>query len=373
MKLVGECREEGEGSRDHKKGGQLMKAKWLLGGLLISSFWLTGCESQVKQLVSAETQETQELQEETFSESSSAAVSTNSEETAVASSSIPAASSASLAGKSSSTVGSSEMVPQAASTEASVEPKPATVQEIQPPLPAEKVEENYQFSVARNQTTEEFIQTIAADAQQIAWDEGLYASMMIAQAILETGSGNSQLAQPPHHNLFGIKGSYQGKQVAFATQEDQGNGQLYTIQSAFRQYPSYKESLEDYAALLKNGISGNGSFYQAAWKENAATYQEAAKALTGRYATDTSYDKKLTALIEAYELTLYDQEPTTEAEVKEEREKPTASSEKPVLQEESKETSEQEVLVNITKQKVVTLPPVAQRPAKQLSGNRVAE
>ena len=181
-------------------------------------------------------------------------------------------------------------------TEETTEAKPVTepsVKEVQqviaPPVTAKKVEENYQFSVVKNQTTEEFIQDIGKDAQQIAWDEGLYASVMFAQAILETGSGNSQLARPPHHNLFGIKGSYQGKQVNFNTQEDKGNGELNTIQSNFRQYPSYKESLEDYAALLKNGLSGNTGFYQATWKVNATTYQDASKSLTGKYATDTSY------------------------------------------------------------------------------------
>ena len=33
---------------------------------------------------------------------------------------------------------------------------------------------------------------------------------MIAQAILESDSGKSSLAQSPNHNLFGIKGDYKG-------------------------------------------------------------------------------------------------------------------------------------------------------------------
>ncbi|MEO1772691.1 glucosaminidase domain-containing protein [Candidatus Enterococcus ferrettii] len=185
---------------------------------------------------------------------------------------------------------------------------------IQPQNTLEQVEENYQFSVVKNQTTKEFIASIGNDAQEIAWKEGLYASVMIAQAILETGSGNSKLARSPHHNLFGIKGSYKGKQVNFATQEDNGSGQLYTINSGFRQYPSYKESLEDYAALLKKGLSGNPYFYKGTWKESAATYQEATAFLTGKYATDTSYNKKLNALIETYELTTFDQELKQEKE-----------------------------------------------------------
>lgn len=246
---------------------------------------------------------------------------------------------------------------------------------IQTALPTKKVEENYQFSVSKNQTTEAFIQVIGKDAQAIAWQEDLYASVMIAQAILETGSGNSQLAQPPYHNLFGIKGNYQGKQVSFKTQEDKGNGELYTIQSTFRQYPSYKESLEDYAALLKKGISGNAGFYQGTWKSTAATYQEAAKALTGKYATDTSYDKKLIALIDAYDLTTYDNDPNTSSEVEQELSvndpiKLENNSEEKQTVEASNENRKQPIIVSETTQTAVMLPPTAQRPAKQLSGNR---
>ena len=40
---------------------------------------------------------------------------------------------------------------------------------------------------------------------------------MIAQAILESGSGESQLAKEPYYNLFGVKGSFQGNSVSFST------------------------------------------------------------------------------------------------------------------------------------------------------------
>ena len=258
------------------------------------------------------------------------------------------------------------------STEAVLPPITAPVSVIQPPATKQEIEENYQFSVVKNQTTQEFIDTIGKDAQKIAWDEGLYASVMIAQAILETGSGNSQLARPPHHNLFGIKGSYKGKQVNFATQEDNGSGQLYTIRSGFRQYPSYKESLEDYAALLKNGISGNSDFYQAVWKEYATTYQAATKALTGKYATDTQYDKKLNALIETYKLTEYDQEPSKEKETEKTATSDATEEKKAVEKIEAAETegtAKQKAITEEKLQGVVELLPIPQRPAKQVPGH----
>lgn len=76
------------------------------------------------------------------------------------------------------------------------------------------------FFVQENASTSEFIIKIGEEARVIGQRHGLYASVMIAQAILESGSGNSALAAPPNYNLFGIKGAYQGQSVSFSTQED---------------------------------------------------------------------------------------------------------------------------------------------------------
>ncbi|EOH95585.1 glucosaminidase domain-containing protein [Enterococcus pallens] len=378
-----------------------MNSKGLLGSfLLLSTLLLAGCQEKKQETVLAETKEvTQQqntLQDRTTlsskekealvqaaresSESASTTGVSESAENNLSQSTLLSSEESNEVSSSEVPIETSNQIPGA--TEAPAEPAliPEAIQEVPPALPAENVEENYQFSVTRNQTTEEFIQTIGKDAQQIAWREDLYASVMIAQAILETGSGNSQLARPPHHNLFGIKGSYQGKKASFATQEDKGNGQLYTIQSSFRQYPSYKESLEDYASLLKNGISGNSSFYQAVWKKQATTYQEATKALTGTYATDTSYDKKLNALIETYQLTSYDKEPNAESEdssevaVNQKETKTTASAFNEASESSSTEQNRRSNLqVSETKQPVKIIPPFAQRPAKQVTGKRIAQ
>lgn len=347
----------------------------LLSGGMIGSY-----QVQAKQIISAEPKETGSYMKNSTENRVAVEGSSTEESTALASSSeisLEQTTDSQMKEAGSATTRSSE--PE----KVTEDPPSATIEsekitEAQVPLPKEKVEEHYQFSVTKNQTTQEFIQSIGKEAQTIAWNEELYASVMIAQAILETGSGNSQLGRPPYHNLFGIKGSYQGKQVRFDTQEDKGNGQLYTIKSGFRQYPSYRESLEDYAELLKQGISGNPGFYQGTWKVNALTYQDAAKALTGKYATDTAYDQKLTALIEAYNLTDYDQEPAAIAEVAEKAPVENLDQEEESLkenqsEEESSENREPELMINQTKQPVIVVPPAAQRPAKQLSGNRIVQ
>lgn len=158
---------------------------------------------------------------------------------------------------------------------------------------------------------------IADDAQEIGQKEGIYASVMMAQAILESGSGNSLLSSEPNHNLFGIKGSYNGSSVTFNTLEQDSSGQSYQIRAQFRKYPSYKESLKDYADLIKNGLTGNPDFYKPTWKSETKDYKEATKYLEGSYATDRQYSQKLNAIIEAYDLTKYD-EPKKEAATTEE-------------------------------------------------------
>ena len=180
--------------------------------------------------------------------------------------------------------------------------------------------DNTPIKYSRNQSTAEFIEEIGEDARAIGQKNDLYASVMIAQAILESGSGNSGLAKDPNYNLFGIKGSYQGESVQMPTLEDNGSGGMYTISAKFRKYPSYKESLEDYATLMTGGTQGRSTFYQGAWKSNTNTYKDATKFLTGRYATDTRYNEKLNGLIETYDLTQYDHKKANEPKMKKSKE-----------------------------------------------------
>lgn len=163
--------------------------------------------------------------------------------------------------------------------------------------PASANDETYQRPLTQ---TEVFISQIGETARQLGQENDLYASVMIAQAILESNSGRSALSAAPHHNLFGIKGQYAGQSATMATLEDDGQGNTYNVNAEFRSYPSYVESLQDYVAILKH------SRYTYAWKSNTTSYMNATAALTGVYATDTSYNVKLNNLIQQYNLTQYD-------------------------------------------------------------------
>ena len=158
--------------------------------------------------------------------------------------------------------------------------------------------------IGKKLTNEEFIEVIGEHAKIIAKDNNLYASVMVAQAALESGFGSSGLSSAPNHNLFGIKGSYNGESVTMKTNE-YFNGWV-RVDAAFKKYPSYKESLLDNAYLLRNGTSWNSEHYKGTWIENAASYQDATSWLQGRYATDPSYASKLNNIIARYNLTQFD-------------------------------------------------------------------
>ncbi|MDT2795584.1 LysM peptidoglycan-binding domain-containing protein [Enterococcus thailandicus] len=153
--------------------------------------------------------------------------------------------------------------------------------------------------------TSAFIAEISTYAQPIAQANDLYASVMIAQAVVESGWGSSALSQSPYHNLFGIKGSYQGQTVYMNTLEYLNN-KWVTKKEPFRHYPTFAESFSDNAYVLRNTSFSNGYYYAGTWKSNTKSYTEATAALTGRYATDPTYSTKLNNIIVTYGLTKYD-------------------------------------------------------------------
>ena len=155
--------------------------------------------------------------------------------------------------------------------------------------------------VSRNLTTEQFISQIGEQARELCQENDLYASVMIAQAVVESASGSSGLSCEPYNNLFGIKGAYEGKSVRMKTQEDDGQGNLETIVAEFRRYPSLTESLKDYVGLLTGD-----SLYAPVKKSNTESYEDACDYLQGHYATSTTYSRTLKAYIDTYDLTQFD-------------------------------------------------------------------
>lgn len=149
-----------------------------------------------------------------------------------------------------------------------------------------KIEKKLAKGVVLSQ--EEFINLISAEVQRYADEYNIYASVMMAQAALQSGWGTSATAQAPNNNVMGITAGSNERGVEYRT------------------YENIVASLKDYAELIRNGVSWDKNFYSGAWRENAATYEEATKWLTGRYAIDPNYHLKLNELIKKYNLTRFD-------------------------------------------------------------------
>lgn len=133
---------------------------------------------------------------------------------------------------------------------------------------------------------------------------GIPASIKLAQAILESNAGRSELALKAN-NHFGIKcGSGWSGRTHYREDDDYENGKL--VKSCFRAFDSAEESYRAHSAFLmgpgKNGRYGFLFDYGLDYKKWARGLKEAG------YATDPKYPERLIELIERYELHQYDHE-----------------------------------------------------------------
>lgn len=144
---------------------------------------------------------------------------------------------------------------------------------------------------------------------------GILASISLAQFILESGYGQSELAQKAN-NCFGMKKSlsgntwkgtsWDGKSVySKKTQEQDSNGRSYTVTAEFRKYSTIEQSISDHSAYLSGAMNGKKLRYYGLVGETDA--KKAATIIkSGGYATDTKYVEKLLDIIKRWNLGKYD-------------------------------------------------------------------
>lgn len=164
---------------------------------------------------------------------------------------------------------------------------------------------NNQRSQQVNNSSDEqqFIVQTAGYAKSLKETYGLLPSISIAQAILESDWGRSELSVK-NNNLYGIKGDNPDQTVVMNTKEFV-DGEWIEIEAPFRKYGSWEESMDEHAKLIAFGTTWNENQYETV--VDATNYKEAAFALEeSGYATDPDYPGKLIRLIEQYNLNQYD-------------------------------------------------------------------
>jgi flagellum-specific peptidoglycan hydrolase FlgJ len=143
-----------------------------------------------------------------------------------------------------------------------------------------------------------FINSVAPGALATQRRYGVPAAVTIAQAIDESGWGQSMLAINDH-NLFGIKGTGPAGSDMQPTEEYE-NGQWVTTNAPFRVYRNVAESIQDHGELLAT----SGYYTQA--MADSGNPDAFANALTGVYATNPEYGADLVNLMQQYNLYRYD-------------------------------------------------------------------
>lgn len=148
---------------------------------------------------------------------------------------------------------------------------------------------------------QDFIKKVAGYVQKYAAAYGIAVhSPIIAQAILESGWGESRLAAV-YHNYFGLKCGtrWTGKSVNLKTMEEYTPGTLTQIKDNFRVYGSMEE-----------GVKGYFDFIQLERYQNLkgitdpAAYLETIKA--DGYATSSRYVENTMRIVSQYDLQQYD-------------------------------------------------------------------
>lgn len=148
---------------------------------------------------------------------------------------------------------------------------------------------------AKAQTaTEDYVEAWFAVAQAEMLEHGIPASITLAQGILESGNGQSELAKKSN-NHFGIKchQDWDGDRVYYDDDADN---------ECFRKYDDAKESFRDHSLFLRSR-----SRYAELFELKPTDYKGWAKGLKkAGYATNPKYADLLIDLIERYDLYTYD-------------------------------------------------------------------
>lgn len=151
----------------------------------------------------------------------------------------------------------------------------------------------------------EFVPTIASIVQKVNKARGnkLFNSVVIAQAVIETGWGQSNIMMKANA-IFGIKATsdWKGKVYNAKTSEVYDGINYTEITACFRAYDSLEESINDYFNL----ILGLSRYSKALNADSPRACIQAIK--NGGYATSPTYVDNVMTIINANNLTKYDTE-----------------------------------------------------------------
>jgi flagellar protein FlgJ len=144
-----------------------------------------------------------------------------------------------------------------------------------------------------------FFEWISPSATKICKKYGIYPSVCMAQAAIESGWGESIIGE---YNLFGRKAVEGDNQIILPTDE-YINGQWVVVDAPFKLYNTLDEAIEDYCILLTSTDWNNPYLKCLQFLPNRDEYVQC---MAGVYATSPAYAKSILNTIRANNLTKYD-------------------------------------------------------------------
>lgn len=181
----------------------------------------------------------------------------------------------------------------------------------------EKTTGNYegiQASELTGLSNEDVIKKVAPVFTADQKASGVLACVSLAQFILESGYGHSELALNAN-NFFGMKKELSGNNWPHSTwdgtsvytketQEQNPDGTYRTITAEFRKYACLERSVRDHSGYLLG--AKNGDAYRYPDIGSITEYRKAFQVIKdGGYATASDYVDKLCGIVEQYNLTQY--------------------------------------------------------------------
>jgi hypothetical protein len=148
-------------------------------------------------------------------------------------------------------------------------------------------------------TGDSFIDLYAPDAIQSQKQTGVPASFTLAQALIESGRGQSKLTLQAL-NFFGIKGEGPAGHVVLRTREENAQGESYFIDAAFAKYHTAAECFAVHGQLFLKPR------YAPAMAVKSDARAFARKVQACGYATAHNYADTLIGIIDRYNLTRLD-------------------------------------------------------------------
>ena len=145
--------------------------------------------------------------------------------------------------------------------------------------------------------TQQFIDLIGDTVKRVALERGYkYPSSVIAQAVIESGNGNSLLARK-YHNYFGLKcgSSWNGKSVNMQTKEEYKTGTLTTIRDNFRVYDSIESGVNGYFDFINYSRYSN-------LKSATSSRDYIERIKNDGYATSSTYVNTVYNIVKQYNL-----------------------------------------------------------------------